>query len=148
MAAGTWQVYGLGLLAILNKEVDLNGNANIWWMFTSVTHTPNVDTHDYESDLTNIVSGTNLPAAGIITVTPAVATYTAGTNTLMADLPDLSVVNVTATGVRNLHIVDKTSGAAATNPLIAYCTLDGDLSPNAGTLSVTVDAAGLFTIVV
>lgn len=147
MATGTWQVYGLGLRAIHNKEVDLNGNANVYMMFTSSSHTPNVDTHDYESDLTNIVSGTNLSAAGVA-LTNVVSTYDAGTNTLMIDCDNVSVATVTATGIRNAHIVDKTSGAAATNPLIAYVTFDSDLSPNAGTLSITIDAAGIYTIAV
>jgi hypothetical protein len=140
-------VYGLGLKAIHNKEVDLNGNANVYMMFTSSSHTPNVDTHDYENDLTNIVSGTNLNAAGVA-LTNVVSTYDTATNTLKIDCDDVSVATVTATGIRNLHIVDKTSGSSATNPLIAYCTLDGDLSPNAGTLSVTIDAAGIYTITV
>lgn len=147
MATGTWRVYGLGLGAILNKEVDLNGNTNLYMMFTSATHVPNVDTHDYENDLTNVVSGTNLPAAGI-QLTGAAVSYNTGTDTIMFDVADVSVSNVTATGIRNAHIVDKTSGLASTNPLIAYCTFDSDLSPNAGTLSITIDAAGVFTITV
>jgi hypothetical protein len=66
----------------------------------------------------------------------------------MFDCDNVSIATVTATGIRNAHIVDKTSGAAATNPLICYCTFDGDLSPSAGTLAITIDAAGVFTITV
>ena len=130
---------------ILNKLVDLDSNANLYWMFTSSSHTPNVDTHNDEADLTNIVSGTNLSAAGVAVTSPAV-TYDTGTNTVKFDATDISVSTVTATGIRNIHLVDKTSGSSATNPLICYATLDGDLSPVAGTLSFVFDAAGVFTI--
>lgn len=147
MATGTFQVYGLGLAAILNKEVDLNSNANLFWMFTSSSHTPNVDTHDYESDLTNIVSGTNLSSAGVA-VSGSAVTYDTATNTVKFDATDISVATVTATGIRNIHLVDKTSGSSATNPLICYATLDADLSPVAGTLSFVFDSAGVFTVTV
>lgn len=147
MATGTWQVYGLGLKSILNKEADLNANSNLYMMFTSVTHTPNVDTHNFENALTNIVSGTGLSAAGIA-ITGSLLTYNTGTNTLMFDIDDISASTVTATGIRNAHIVDKTPASTAANPLIAYCTFDADLSPSAGTLSITINAAGVFTITV
>lgn len=147
MATGTFQLYGPGVVAILNKQVDLDANANLYWMFTSSTHTPNLDTHDFENDLTNIVSGTNLSAAGVAATSPAV-TYDTATNTIKFDAADISVSTVTATGIRNIHLVDKTSGSSATNPLICYATLDADLSPVAGTLSFVFDSAGIFTVTV
>jgi hypothetical protein len=147
MATGTFQLYGLGAKAILAKLVDLDTNANLYWMFTSSSHTPVIDTHDFEADLTNIVSGTNLSSAGIVVDTPAV-TYDTGTNTVKFDAVDISVATVTATGIRNIHLVDKTSGSSATNPLVLYATLDADLSPSAGTLSFVFDSAGIFTMAI
>jgi hypothetical protein len=147
MATGTFQLYGLGMTAILNKLVDLDSNSNLYWMFTSSSHTPVIDTHDFEADLTNIVSGTNLSSAGIQVTSPAV-TYDTGTNTAKFDATDISVATVTATGIRNIHLVDKTSGSSATNPLVAYATLDADLSPSAGTLAFTFDSAGIFTVAI
>jgi hypothetical protein len=64
------------------------------------------------------------------------------------DAVDISVATVTATGIRNIHLVDKTSGSSATNPLVLYATLDADLSPSAGTLSFVFDSAGIFTMAV
>lgn len=148
MATGTWQVYGLGMKAIMNKEVDLDGNANLYMMFTSSSEVPDVDTDDYENDITaNEVTGTNLSSGGVA-LTNAVASYDSATNTIKFDCDDVSVANVTASDIKNLHIVDKTSGVASTNPLIAYCVLDSALNPSAGTLSVTIDSAGVFTITV
>lgn len=147
MAQGTFSVYGLAMKAMLSGGIDLDGNSNIYAMFTSSTHTPNIDTHDFEADLTNVVSGTNLSSSGVA-LTGCAVTYDAGTNTIKFDANDISVSTVTATGIRNIHLVDKTSGSSATNPLIAYVTLDGDLSPSAGTLAVTFDSAGVFTVTV
>lgn len=146
MATGTWQTHGPIIRAALQGAADLDGNANIYWMFTSVTYVPNPD-HEFESSLTNIVSGTNLPAAGVVATGSAV-TYDAGTNTVTFTVADLSVATVTATGIRNAHLVDKTSGVAASNRIIASVTFDSDLSPNAGTLTMDVPANGIFAITV
>jgi len=143
MATGTWVPYNLTFEKMLNGTIDLHSNSNLYAMFTSSTHTPNRSTHDFEADLTNIVSGTNLSSAGVALTG---ATVSLSSNTITWDLGDVSVSTVTATGIRNIHIVDKTSGSSATNPLIMYVTLDGDISPSAGTLAVTINAAGVFTL--
>lgn len=143
MASGTWTVYGPAITAALSGNLDLSGNSNLFMMFTSSTHTPSSD-HEFEDDLTNIVSGTGLSSAGVaITGT---MTYTSATDTNTFDVSDVNESNVTATGIRNCHIVDKTGGSPATNRLIAFTTLDSDLSPNDGTLSITIDAGGVFDI--
>lgn len=146
MALGTWQTHGPITRACLSGQNTLNANANIWWMFTSVTFVPNPDL-EFESSLTNIVSGTNLPAAGIA-ATGATVTYDPATNTTTFTVADLSVATVTATGIRNMHLVDKTSALATTNRIIASVTYDGDLSPNAGTLTGDVPANGVFAITI
>lgn len=145
MSTGTWIPYGLTFEKIFGGGLDLHGNTDLYLMFTSSTHTPNRDTHDFEADLTNVVSGTNLSASGVA-LSGATIAFDAGSDTISFDLADVSEDDVTATGIRNLHIVDKTSGNSATNLLVAYCTLDGDLSPSAGTLAVTFDADGVFTV--
>ena len=58
----------------------------------------------------------------------------------------MSVASVTLTGGRVAVIYDATPGSDATDPLICYCVLDSDLSPNAGTLALTFDAAGILTL--
>jgi hypothetical protein len=143
MATGTWVPYDLTFEKVFNGTIDLHSNANLYAMFTSSTHTPNRATHDFEADLTNIVSGTNLSSSGVALTG---ATISLSSNVITWDIGDVSVGSVTATGIRNIHIVDKTSGNAATNPLIMFCTLDGDISPSAGTLAVTINAAGVFTL--
>jgi hypothetical protein len=142
MATGTWVAYPLTFEKMLNGTLDLHSNSNLYWMFTSSSHTPAI-THDFEADLTNIVSGTNLSAAGVAIASPVVSL---ATDIIKWDATDLSNSTTTATGIRNIHVVDKTSGSSATNPLIMYAVLDGDISPSAGTLAITLHANGFFLL--
>jgi hypothetical protein len=142
VATGPWEPHDLTWEKFFKGTgPNLHSNANLYMMFTSVSFTPNFATHDFEADLTNIVSGTNLSSAGVA-LTGATISLSSGVITF--DLGDVNVSTVTATGIRNLHIVDKTSGNAATNQLIMTCVLDGDISPSAGALAATIDALGVF----
>lgn len=146
MASGTWQTHGPIIRAALQGAVDLDGNANMYWMFSSSSYTPSPD-HEFQSSITNEVTGTNLPAGGVA-ATGAAVSYDTGTKTTTFTVADLTVANVTATGIRNAHLVDKTGGTAGTNRIVASVTFDADLSPNAGTLTMDVPANGVFAITV
>lgn len=142
MATGQWEAHDLTFEKFFKGTgPNLHSNANLYMMFTSSSYTPNLATHDFEADLTNIVSGTNLSSAGVA-LTGATITLSGGVITF--DLGDVSVATVTATGIRNLHIVDKTPASSAANFLIMSCTLDGDISPAAGALAATINALGVF----
>jgi hypothetical protein len=144
MASGTWQTHGTIIRAALQGAADLDGNANINWMFTGTGYTPNPD-HEFQSSLTaNEITGTNLPAGGVDAAGSAVS-YDAGTNTVTFTVNDLSVATATATGIKNAHLVDQTGGSAATNRIIASVVFDTVLSPEAGTLSIDVPADGVFS---
>lgn len=144
MAAGTFKWYGLGLKAALNKLIDWDSDT-IKLALASSSYTPDQDAHDYFSDVTNEVTGTNW-AAGGVTLANCSTTYTGATNVLKLDADNVSIANVTVTGARVLVIYDATPGTAATNPLIGYAVLDGDLSPNGGTLAFAFDDAGILTV--
>jgi hypothetical protein len=147
MASGTVQTHGDIVRAAFSGEVDLHGNTNINWYFTSASYTPNPD-DVFQSSLTAAqVTGTNLPSGGV-DATGATVTYDSATNTTTFTVADLSVANATASGIKNAHLVDQTSGAAATNRIIASVTFDTALSPENGTLSIDVPANGIFAIAV
>lgn len=67
--------YRQALLTLVNKEADWNSDTLKITLHTS-SHTPNLDTHVYVSDLTNEVSGTGYSAGGI-TLTSPTQVYTA-----------------------------------------------------------------------
>lgn len=146
MASGTFVWYAGFFSALANEEVDLVGTPDtVKCMHTSATHTPAQDTHDYRDDLTNEVTGTNVVAGGF-TCDNVTWTYTAGTNVWKIDHDDESIATATATGIKNSHWYDATPGTAGTDPLIGYVIWDTTLDPNAGTLAINLNAAGLATL--
>jgi hypothetical protein len=146
MAAGTWKWLGKGFISAYNKEIDFQSGAAIRMLFSNATEVPDQDVDDYVDDMrANEVTGTNLAADGVLLAT-CVVTWTGGTNTVKFDCDDVSVSNVTATGIKNSHICDFSAGTDATRPQIGFIVWDAVLSPSAATLSVVFDAAGIATI--
>lgn len=143
--AVTAKLYGLGVKAAYNKEIDWNSDV-IKVALTTATYTPDQDAHDYFNDVTNEVTGTGYTAGGA-TLTTATATYTGATNKLMLDADDATWTSSTITA-RTAVVYDATPGTAATNPLICYQQSDADISTTAGTFSIVWNAAGIceFTI--
>lgn len=146
MAAGTAKHYLNSLVSAFNKEVDFQAGAAIRMLFTNSTEVPDQDADNYVDDIrVNEVTGTNLAADGVL-LANCLITVTGATNVVKFDFDDVSVANVTATGIKNSHVADFTAGTDATRPLLWFVVWDSELSPNAGTLSVTVDAAGWVTV--
>lgn len=144
MASATPLAYGNFLVAALNGEIDLDDD-DVRILHTSSAHTPNQDTHAYEDDLTNEVTGTNLPAGGVA-VSNLTVGYTGATNKVTIDHDDFVVEDVTASDIKNSHWVDRESGNVATNPLLFFATWDTALSPEEGALSIFPHANGLYEI--
>lgn len=115
-------------------------------MLCTSSYTPNQDTHEFKSDLTNEVSGTGYTATGVALANKAL-TYTAGTNVIMADADDTSWTSSTITA-RYAVIYDATPATDATRPLIGYVDFGADQTTNNGTFQITWNAAGIFTITV
>lgn len=141
--AVTAKMYGLFLKSLANKEVDLDTDTLKVMLCTSA-YTPNQDTHQYKSDVTNEVSGTGYTATGQALTSVAV-TYTAGTNTLMLDAADPAWTGSTITA-RYAVFYDSSPATDATRPLISYVDFGADVSTTSGTFTITLDAAGIATI--
>jgi hypothetical protein len=137
--------YGNAFLSAFNKEIDFNSDS-IKVMLCTSAYTPNQDTHQYKSSVTNEVSGTGYTAAGA-TLANASLTYTAGTNVLKLDGDDVSWATSTITA-RYAVIYDSTPATDATRPLIAYVDFGADVSSTAGPFTITWDAAGIATVTV
>jgi hypothetical protein len=146
MASGTWKWYGKALISVFNKEIDFNTDV-IKVMHTSATYTPDQDLHDYKDDVTNEVTGTNVVAGGF-TADNCTMTYTGATNVFKLDHDDESIATATASGIASSVWYDSSPATDATRPLLGFVTWDTALSPSAGTLNFTLDAAGLVTITV
>lgn len=137
--------YGNAFVSAFNKEIDFNSDTIKVALCTS-SYTPNQDTHQYFSSITNEVTGTGYTAGGATIGTPTI-TYTGATNVLMLDGNDVSWTTSTITA-RYAVVYDDTPATSATKPLICYVDFGADVSSTAGTFSITWDAAGIATVTV
>jgi hypothetical protein len=138
----TAKVYGLALKSLCNKEIDYDTDT-VKVMLCTSSYTPNQDTHQYKSDVTNEVTGTGYTAGGA-TLASKTVTYTSGTNTLVLDAADPAWATSTITARYAVAYVD--TGTAGTSPLLCYWDFGADVSSSAGTFTLTIDAAGLVTL--
>ncbi|QIP39723.1 hypothetical protein G9444_2479 [Rhodococcus erythropolis] len=141
--AVTAKLYGLALQSAFNKEIDWDTDV-IKVMLCTSAYTPDQDTHQYKSSVTNEASGTGYTAGGA-TLAASAPSYTAGTNTLVLDAADTAWTGSTITA-RYAVIYNSSPGTDATQPLIAYVDFGADVSTTAGTFTITWDAAGLVTL--
>jgi hypothetical protein len=112
----------------------------------TASYTPNQDTHEFKSDLTNELVATGYTAGGV-TLGSKTLTYTAGTNVTAFDAADAIWTGLDGP-FRYAVVADNTPGSDATRPLIMYVDLGADIDPNLLDFELRWNAAGLFTVTV
>lgn len=142
--AGTWKWYGQGVLNFLNGNIDAS-NDTFKIMLTSSSYTPNQDTHADRADVTNEVapSGSYAEGGGVVTVTP---TYDAASNEVRLVVSDVAFTSATITA--RTAVLYKSTGVAADDLLIGYCTEAADVSSTSGTFTVDNPAGASLKITV
>lgn len=140
--AVTAKVYGKFMLSLANKEIDLDTDTLKVMLCTSA-YTPDQDTHQYKSSVTNEVSGAGYTAGGA-TLASVTSAYNASTNVWSLDAADVSWTSSTITA-RYAIVYDSTPASDATRPLIAYIDFGADVISSSGTFSIQWDAAGIVT---
>lgn len=143
--AVTALLYGKAFLSAFTKKIDTSADTFKIMLCTS-SYTPNQDTHQFKSDVTNEVTGTGYTAGGA-TLANFAATYDGASNTVKIDADDASWSSSTITA-RYAVIYDSTPGTDATRPLLCYIDFGADVSTTAGTLSITFNASGIATVTV
>ncbi len=112
-------------------------------MLTTATYTPNQDTHEFKSSVTNEVSGTGYTARGATLGTKTVTIDTASNETRL-DAADTSWT--TATFTARYAVVYKDTGTDGTSPLLGYVDFGADVPVSAGTFLITWDSTGVLKI--
>lgn len=138
----TGKFYGLFFDSAYKKKLDLSADTLKIMLCTS-TYSPNQDTHQFKSDVTNEVTGTGYTATGA-TLTSVSLTYTGATNVYMLDAADPSWASSTITA-RYAVIYDATPASDATRPLIGYIDFVTDQSSSSSTFTIVFDSAGIAT---
>jgi len=135
----TAKLYGKLYLSLFNKEIDFDSDTIKVALCTS-SYTPNQDTHQYFSSITNEVVGVGYTAGGA-TLASKTITYDAATKSVYIDALDTSWPASTITA-RYAIIYDAQTGVAATMPLIGYLDFTVDQISDAGTFLITWDILG------
>ena len=118
---------------VLGATIDLDTDTIKVALCTS-TFTPNVDTMDFFDDITNEVVGAGYTAGG---ATLANKTITVDTTNDRAYLDADDVTWAASTITARYIVVYKSTGTAATSPLIGYINLGTDRTSSADTFYVT-----------
>jgi hypothetical protein len=115
-------------------------------MLVTAAYTPNQNTHQYKSSVTNEVSGTGYTARGNACTTPLASLDGSGNFTY--DANDPAAWTQTAGGFTNARraILYFDTGVDATSTLVGYTDDAGaDLGNLAADLQVAFNAAGIYT---
>lgn len=139
-------MYGLGW----QKQIE-GGTGRFVWASDTIkvalatsSYTPNVDTHDFFSDVTNEVTGTGYTAGGA-TLASKTSTYDTASDQIRLDAADVQWTSSTITARYGVIWYD-TAGADTTDPLLGLVNFESDVSTTAGTFQITWDATGVFVV--
>lgn len=143
--AVTAKAYSLLLKSAFNKEINITGDTLKVMLCTS-GYTPDQDTHQYKSSVTNEVTGTGYTAGGA-TLGSVTWTYNTSTNVYTLDAADTSWTTSTITA-RYAVIYDSTPSTDATRPLVGYVDFGADVPSSAATFSLAWDANGILAFTV
>lgn len=129
---GLEQIF-LGAVALESDTIKLK--------YMATTYTPAPTTENFLSD----VSANEAAGAPTETLASVDVRIDAANSRIEIDAADVTETGITTT--TNKFIIYKDTGVAATSPLIACVDItEGTLSPIGGTLAVTFNAEGIFSI--
>ncbi len=131
---GLEQIF-LGAVALESDTIKLK--------YMATTYTPAPTTENFLSD----VSANEAAGAPTETLASVDVRIDAANSRIEIDAADVTETGITTT--TNKFIIYKDTGVAATSPLIACVDItEGTLSPIGGTLAVTFNAEGIFSITI
>jgi hypothetical protein len=143
MASVAFKWFGLATTAMLNAEHDWL-TSTYRFALTNSSYTPLQDTHDYFDDVTNEFATAGGYTAEGATADNKTIGYTGGTNVTKLDCDDPTWATATLSDVKNIILYCDT-GTPSTSGLLGYGIVDSAVSPSAGNLVFTLDAAGVLT---
>jgi hypothetical protein len=114
---------------------------------TTSSYVVDQDAHDFFNDITNELPTAGGYTAGGTTLTCSAPAYDGASNTVRLDATDAQWTSATFTC--RFAIVYKSTGTAATSPLLGYVDFGGDETVSSGTFTVQWDNTdGVLRIVI
>lgn len=134
--------YPVGFLAALKAGIDFDG-ATYKLSLHTATYTPDRDTHDFQNDLTNVLTTAN----GYLekTLASVAITYDSASDQVRWDFDDASYTFTADQTWRYGVIWIDTAGAATTDPLMFLIDWGTSQTVN-GAYTIAWDATGVFAI--
>ena len=134
-------VYNSYKLDALDANIDLSADTIKIALVTS-TYTPDIDTHAFFDDITNEVVGTGYTAGG-----ETLAVTTSQDNTDDEGVFDATDVTwATSTITARGAVIYKSTGVAATSPLICYIDFGADKTSSNGDYTISFNAEGILNL--
>lgn len=134
-------IYNSAKLKILQGTIDFDADTFKVALVNS-SYVPNQDTHDFFDDITNEVTGTGYTAGGATLAGVALSQDNTNNRGVFdandTTWPNSTIANATAA------ILYKSTGTAATSPLIAYIDLGATGSSTGATFQITWSSDGIF----
>jgi len=128
---------------ILDGTIDLDTDT-IKVSLHASTYTP-AATHDFFSDLTNEVTGSNYTAGGATLGSTAITTVT--TNDAMFDAADATwSAHATGFSTARYAVIYKSTGTASTAPLVGYIDFTTDQDNVNNDLTIKWNASGILQL--
>jgi len=127
---------------IMDGSIDLDTDTIKVALVTS-SYTPSADNHDFFDDITNEVSGTGYSAGGATLANKAVTQdNTDDEGVFDADDVSWASSSITARGA----VLYKSTGVAATSPLICYFDFTSDRITDGGTFTIQWNSEGILNL--
>jgi hypothetical protein len=136
-------MYSTGLQQLVNGDIAWDTSSFKCMLVTS-TYTYDAD-HDDRADVTNEITNTGYTAGGNA-ITTVAATVDDANNQIEADANDVTFTSLAAGDQPYAAIVYLTTGVAANDILIAYCTLTTPPAPDGNNYTIQWGAEGVFKI--
>lgn len=143
--AVTSRAFNLALKSAFNAEIDFDTNT-VRAMLTTSTYTPNTDTHQYKSSVTNEITGTGYTAGGVTLGTKTV-TYTAANSwgTSRANTTAYNLGDVVRPATGNGFLYRATTAGTSAGSIPTYPTNIGGTVTD-GTVVWTNIGTGIFVM--
>lgn len=133
--------YPLGWLNVLEANIDIEGATTLRLSLHTSTYSPNLNTQDFQDDLTNEVAGGT--GYSVATLTNVTLSHDATTDQIRLDFDDVQWTFSSDTSWRYGVVWINTAGAASTDPLLLL--LDwGSTQTVQGVYTITLDSTGIY----
>ena len=117
-----------------------SGGSTVKCVLLTSTYTPNQDTHEFYSHLTNELTTTGGYTAGGLTLTKVDVSYDGASNETRLDCNDPSWANATFTCRYAVFYIS--TGVAGTSALLCYIDFGANQSPSGVTFVIQLAATG------